>query len=179
MIVNFNAPWDQLTQCIVGRGYAPEFYQDIKDSKVRESLQKISIETEEDYSNIVKVLESLNVSVTRPCVNDQLNIMDFVNSDGRVGFNESKSFTLIPRPPMQPRDSFLVVGNKLIKTLDESNWYNLPGGITSDKAFDAPLVTVIGKHLIVDCREYPWLAEYMQSINPDRIIVPVHIGGHI
>jgi glycine amidinotransferase len=44
--------------------------------------------------------------------------------------------------------------------------------------FDAPLVTVIGKHLIVDCREHAWLAEYLKQTCPDRTVIPVHIGGH-
>jgi len=177
-MINFNAPWDSLSACIVGRSYLPEFYSPIKNSKIRDSLQLIAQETEEDYQGIEKTLTEFGVAVSRPDLDPDITINDFVDNEGKVNYSNSKSFTLIPRPPMQPRDSFLIVGDKLFNTLDESVFYNLPIGTKVPRQFDAPLVTVIGKHLIVDCREYPWLAEYMQSVCPDRTIVPVHIGGH-
>jgi len=177
-MINFNAPWDNLESCIVGQSYPSQFYDSIKNVKIRDSLQKIANETEEDYLGIISILNEFGITVSRPTMDVNSSIIDFVDNNGRVSYNGSKSFTLIPRPPMQPRDSFLIVGNKLVETLDESKWYDLPNSIVSSRKFDAPLITVIGKHLIVDCRENPWLAEYIQSLYPDRTVVPVHIGGH-
>jgi hypothetical protein len=86
--------WDPLKVCVVGRSYPPEFYNWIKKSAVRSLFEKIAIETEEDYQNIIKKLESFGVEVLRPkCLTDAL-------IDGKY----------LP-PPMTPRDYFLSVGN--------------------------------------------------------------------
>ena len=186
--INFNAPWHPLRHVWVGASYAPEFYEPIRNNQIRDCLQKIAQETEEDYLNLVKTLKSFDIQVDRPNIDPMLNIMDYVDEQGQVTYNTSKSFTLIPRPPMQPRDSMLIVGNTMIESNSELSWF---GSLieqldispdqkisTSSIVFDAPEVTVIGKHLIVDCRNQPRLADYMQSICPDRQIVPVMIGGH-
>jgi hypothetical protein len=186
--VNFNAPWHPLRHAWVGASYAPEFYAPIKNSRIRNSLQKIAKETEEDYQNLVKVLTELGVKVSRPTIDPELTIMNYVdNSTGVLNYDKSGSFTLIPRPPMQPRDSVLVVGTKFLATNAEIEWFEPLFGeldldsdqqLKFDLPFDAPLVTVVGQHLIVDCREYPWLGQYCEQQFPDRTIVPVFIGGH-
>jgi hypothetical protein len=175
---NFNAPWHRLHHCVVGKSYAPEFYQDIKDSRIRNCLQKIAHETEEDYKNLATVLQSLGVTVDRPNIDVTASIMDYVDHNtGCIDYTMAKSFTLIPRPPMQPRDSVLIVGDQVLPTLAESQWFGHTV-MPQHREFDAPLVTVIGQHLIVDCREQAWLADYVQQQFPDRTVVPVHIGGH-
>lgn len=186
--IKFNAPWDPLRHVIVGRSYNTDFYEPIKNTRVRDSLQKIAYETEEDYQNLISILETFSVKVQRPAIDPEQTIMNHVNLDGLIDYTKSKSFTLIPRPPMQPRDSILVVGEKFVATNDEISWFNGPIDqlrLTNDQTcarskylFDAPMVTVIGKHLIVDCREHQWLADYIQQCFPDRIVVPVMIGGH-
>ena len=186
--INFNAPWDPLEQAWLGATYSPEFYEPIKNSQIRNSLQKIAQETNEDYNAIEKTLINLGVGVNRPYIDPALTIMDYVNITGQLNYSNSKSFTLIPRPPMQPRDSFLIVGNTLIETNHELSWFkpqlkklgmdyqNICRG--HPQPFDAPLVTVIGQHLIVDCRDHVWLADYMQTLFFDRTVIPVMIGGH-
>jgi hypothetical protein len=186
--INFNAPWDPLQSAWVGASYGAEFYEPIKDHKIRDSLQKIAHETKEDYKGLIATLESFNITVSCPHIDPEINIMNYVNDRGQINYANSNSFTLIPRPPMQPRDSLLVVGSTLIESNNELNWFadnlkalNLdPNKIkrNTGMAFDAPLVTVIGQHLIVDCCEHTWLADYIQELVPDRIVVPVHIGGH-
>jgi hypothetical protein len=186
--INFNAPWHDLKQVWVGASYCAEFYEPIKNHRVRDSLQKIAYETEEDYKNLVKTLTALGVGVQRPTIDSGITIMDHVNTQGQVTYDTSKSFTLIPRPPMQPRDSMLIVGQTMIQSNQELSWFetliaDLDLGhdqlfADASLSFDAPLVTVIGKHLIVDCRDHPWLASHMQRLCPDRIVVPVMIGGH-
>ena len=185
--IKFNAPWDPLQQIWLGRSYAPDFYEPIRNHKIRDSLQKIATETEEDYANLQTVLESLGVKVDRPVLNQNLTIMDHVNDQGQLTYGVSKSFTLIPRPPMQPRDSVLVVGETMLQTNSEFSWFESLDNELGDhrlikmdpnQQFDAPLITVLGKHLIADCRDHVWLSSRMQNLFPDRKIVPVMIGGH-
>jgi hypothetical protein len=186
--INFNAPWDPLKHVWVGSTYTPAFYEPIKNTQIRDSLQTIAAETEEDYQHLVSVLKSFNITVDRPQIDSALTIMDSVDSTGSINYNQSKSLTLIPRPPMQPRDSMLIVGESMLETNSELSWFDnnirslniLEQNLikNTSHAFDAPLVTVIGRHLIVDCREHPWLAEYVSQIYPDRVVVPIYVGGH-
>lgn len=175
--IKFNAPWHRLCHTWVGATYAPEFYEPIKNTRVKESLQKIARETEEDYVNLVSVLAAHDIQVSRPEIDPNLTIMDFINHQGQVGYHESRSFTLIPRPPMQPRDSVLIIGDQLIGTQSETSWF-YPNCERSPQDFDAPMITVIGQHIITDCRDDPWLPDYMRKRFPDRTVVPVLIGGH-
>lgn len=187
-LINFNAPWHPLKHVWVGRSYSTKFYEPIKNSRVRDALQKIASETEEDYLNLASVLQGLDIKVERPGIDPELNIMNYVNDQGQLNYENANSFTLIPRPPMQPRDSMLIVGNTMIESNDELAWAeDLVAGLelgtdqvkrNNGLPFDAPLVTVIGQHLIVDCRDHVWLGDHMQKLCPDRTVVPVMIGGH-
>jgi hypothetical protein len=85
--------WDPLKVCVVGRSYPPEFYSWITIPHVRSLFEKIAIETEEDYQNIIKKLEEFGVEVLRP----DLPANAFV--DGKY-----------LRPPMTPRDYTVMVG---------------------------------------------------------------------
>ena len=58
--------WDRLRVCAVGRAYPPEFYSFIKDVNARSVMEQIATETEEDYQELIKLLESLDVKVIRP-----------------------------------------------------------------------------------------------------------------
>ena len=195
--INYNAPWHQLKHVCVGATYDEHFYEPIKNTKIRESLQTISRETNEDYDNLISVLESFNVKVSRPEINKNLSILDFIDNNGIIDYSASQSFTLIPRPPMQPRDSCLAVGDILLATNKEAMhivnssfkelhsdnfvvpWahngrYYLPG----DCEFDAPLATVIGDTIVLDCRDHNWLYNYFLTAFPNYKIKPVYIGGH-
>jgi hypothetical protein len=185
--IKFNAPWHSLKHVCVGQSYSRKFYEPIKNSKVRESLQKIAVETEEDYTNLIKVLKSFDVKVSRPTIDENLTIVDFIDGSGRINYESAQSFTLIPRPPMQPRDSFLIVGNKILPTNCEFNSFknsifsnDLTDAIDNDMSqqFDAPLATVIGDTIILDCQEHAWLYKYFSAQFNEYKIKPVYIGGH-
>ena len=80
--------WDPLKVCIVGRSYPPEFYSWIENKKVRKLFEKIALETEEDFQNIIAKLKSFGVHVMRPKLpNDKLT-----------------------KPPMYPRDDMVMIG---------------------------------------------------------------------
>jgi hypothetical protein len=85
--------WDPLKTCVVGRSYPPEFYSWITVPHVRSLFEKIAIETEEDYQNIIKKLESFGVSVLRPTVPAN----SFINGKYQP-------------PPMTPRDYTVMIG---------------------------------------------------------------------
>lgn len=85
--------WDPLRVCVVGRSYPPEFYSWIKIPHVRSLFEKIAVETEEDYQNIIKKLKEFGVEVLRPDLPDKT----FVNGK------------FVP-PPMTPRDYTIMIG---------------------------------------------------------------------
>jgi hypothetical protein len=88
--------WDPLKVCVVGRSYPPEFYSWITVPHVRSLFEKIAIETEEDYQNIIKTLEKFGVKVLRPELSHDLPF-----AGGKY----------MP-PPMVPRDYMTMVGDK-------------------------------------------------------------------
>ena len=85
--------WDPLKVCVVGRSYPPEFYSWITVPHVRSLFEKIAIETEEDYQNIIKKLKSFGVNVLRP----DLPSVNYYNGK------------FVP-PPMTPRDYTVMIG---------------------------------------------------------------------
>lgn len=95
--------WDPLKVCVVGRSYPPEFYSWIKVPHVRKLFEKIAIETEQDYEQIIKKLNEFDVKVVRP------------NADYEPG-----SFVL---PPMTPRDHMVMIGNQFYTVLKSWSTY--------------------------------------------------------
>ena len=102
--------WDSLRVCIVGRSYPPEFYSWITVPHVRSLFEKIAIETEEDYQNIIKKLEEFGVEVLRPTLFSEIN--HYLEGDGLKYIV----------PPMTPRDRSVMIGNVFFETLTSPNW---------------------------------------------------------
>ena len=69
--------WDPLKVCLVGRSYPPEFYSRVKNPKVRSVMERIAVETEEDYQKLITLLEKFNVKVLRTDISDDVN--DYIN----------------------------------------------------------------------------------------------------
>jgi hypothetical protein len=97
--------WDPLKVCMVGRSYPPEFYSWIQVPHVRELFEKIAIETEEDYQNIIKKLQEFGVKVLRP----DLPSVNFI--DGKF----------VP-PPMTPRDYTVMIGENFYNNFNPFNF---------------------------------------------------------
>jgi hypothetical protein len=66
MTYSVHQHWDPLRVCAVGRSYPPEFYSFITNSRVRDVLERIATETEEDYQKLISLLKSFNVEIIRP-----------------------------------------------------------------------------------------------------------------
>lgn len=176
---NYNAPWHPLKKVLLGKSYLPSYYEGIANLQIKDTLQRIALETEEDYVGIERILKDCGAEVSRPADHSG-SILDNLDINGKLTYTDTKSFTLIPRPPMQPRDSILIVGNSAIGTNSEYSAFNESIGISevANMTFDAPCVTVIGDHLIVDRRDFPGVDLYIKNRFPDKIVVPVDIGGH-
>lgn len=173
----YNAPWHPLKKVYLGKSYPIEFYNDIKNNQVRDTLSKVAIETEEDYLTINSILTSFNIEVVRPTIKAK-SIMDYVDQNGKINSDIAKSYTLIPRPPMQPRDSQLVVNTTLIGSNLEIKEYNIIEYEQAPFSFDAPYCTIVGKDIIVDRRDQPLLDPYIKNRFPEHRVTYVDIGGH-
>ena len=93
---------------MLGECYSPEFFRDIKNIKVRSALQRIAHETQEDLDGFNSVLKDFGCTVIRPDMDKNDSIMNYTDHDGTL--------SLIPRSPLQPRDSQLVIGETLFYT---------------------------------------------------------------
>ena len=91
--------FDPLKACIVGRSYPPEFYSEIKNVKVRSAMERLAIETEEDYIKLISKLEEFGVEIIRLDMSD--NIDDYKDHNGVMN----------AAPPMCPRDFSAMVGD--------------------------------------------------------------------
>ena len=98
-MISVHQCFDPLKVCIVGRSYPPEFYSNIGNPKVRSAMERVAIETEEDYQKLIAKLEEFGVEVLRLDISD--NVEDYMNYDGVVD---------VP-PPMCPRDFSAQVGD--------------------------------------------------------------------
>ena len=116
--------WDPLKQVVLGNVFKPEFFEDLKDHKLRDLLQKLLYETHEDLDNIQKTLESLGVDVVRLHPNlTQAATLAETTTHG-VGYSsimeyyeEQKSaFNGIPKPALMPRDYLITMGDKILLT---------------------------------------------------------------
>ena len=123
--------WDPLKQVILGNVFEPEFFEDLPNTKVRDSLQKLLYETHEDLNNIQKTLEDLGVDVVRCHPNStQYAYLYELGGEGDSTYtpktigeyienNGGKNMKLhggLPKPCLSPRDFFIVFGNKMLAT---------------------------------------------------------------
>jgi len=102
--------WDPLKQVILGNCFAPEFFEEIGDPKLRDLLQQILYETQEDLDNIQKTLEDLGVEVVRMSSNSTSYLGEVYSNSGN---GEIRGF---PKPCLMPRDDFITLGNRILCT---------------------------------------------------------------
>jgi len=88
----------------VGQCYPPDFFAFINDSRLRSIFERIATETEEDYQQLISVLQKFNVEVIRPQISSNYGMYLYPTDDGRE---------IYKRPPMQPRDDMIVIGKTL------------------------------------------------------------------
>lgn len=98
--------WQPLEEVIVGRAYSPDYFDFIDDAQVRNQLQQILSETEEDLDALSRTIETYGARVRRP---------DLPAKDSFVWHQTSGSGA--PLPPLTPRDWQISLGDKLLRVL--------------------------------------------------------------
>jgi hypothetical protein len=94
------ATFDPLKHCWIGSGFKAEWFHDLdiyKNDRIMDPLKRIAEETEEDYQALDKILKDAGVQTHR-------SFLDM---------NKAGSLKNIFRPPVNPRDHFAVIGEKL------------------------------------------------------------------
>ena len=104
--INSYTSWQPLEEVIVGRAYSPDYFDFIENAQVRNQLQQILFETEEDLTNLQKTIEKFGARVRRP---DLPNRDRFIQS--QIHDNGA------PLPPLTPRDWQITLGDKLLRVL--------------------------------------------------------------
>ena len=97
------ATFDPLKHCWIGSGFKTEWFKrstDLQNNKIMDPLKRIAEETEEDYQALEKILKDAGVQTYR-------SFLDI----GKV-----RSLKNIITPPVNPRDYFAVIGEKLYAT---------------------------------------------------------------
>lgn len=185
MKFNFTLPWGQLKEACVGAVYPEHFFSQVKDKNIRSHLDRILCETIEDLDNIANILKSLGIRVHRPVVPDNVSVTDFVDEDNKITASKANSNNLIPRPPLQVRDSFFICDDTLYQTRTDGPYIQTMIDSFEGKKqnltkcnFDAPLVTVNGDELFVDILEVPNLQDCLKEHFPNKKLHMVSTGGH-
>ena len=87
-----------LKHCWIGSGFKAEWFSELfTDKKILDPLKRIADETEEDYQKLDEILKSAGVKTYR----------SFLDRE------KFKSLHEIYRPPVNPRDHFAVIGEKI------------------------------------------------------------------
>ena len=133
-MINAYTSWQPLEEVIVGRAYTPDYFDFIENAQVRNQLQQILNETEEDLNNLQKTIETYGARVRRPNLMDKHNFQDQqIRSEG------------VPLPPLTPRDWQITLGQKLLRVLP----MNELDDICAEYADQ--VVNPHGKHWSPDC----------------------------
>lgn len=104
--VNSFTSWQPLEEVIVGKAYTPDYFDFIDDAQVKNQLQQILVETNEDLDNLQKTCEQYGAVVQRPDLpNKERFLHNQLNGKG------------VPLPPLTPRDWQITLGNTLLRIL--------------------------------------------------------------
>jgi glycine amidinotransferase/scyllo-inosamine-4-phosphate amidinotransferase 1 len=98
--------WQPLEEVIVGRAYTPDYFDFIDDAQVRNQLQQILAETNEDLDNLQHTCEVYGAKVLRPNLPDKKSFEQWQLKDNGA-----------PLPPLTPRDWQISLGDKLLRVL--------------------------------------------------------------
>lgn len=163
--------WDPLKACIVGRSYPPEFYAFIKNHKVRSVMERIATETEEDYQQLIKLLNQFGVTVLRPEIHEDSEFYLEENPQGIISYRA---------PPMTPRDDSIMLGNDFyLKNAPNEHEpeidYN-PGCYSDVDQFTwLPIMNHVSKHARV-FNQRQRIKTYFNSASVTRVGRDVYVG---
>jgi hypothetical protein len=96
---------------MVGQVWAPDFFDWVKDPQVRETLQQIVAETEQDLQQLIQVLKNLKVTVLRPQQNTNIDYLkENILATGKL-----------PPPLLCPGDHSVMIQNQLYHNFKDCN----------------------------------------------------------
>lgn len=105
-MINSHTSWQPLEEVIVGRAFPPDYFDFIENAQVRNQLQQILAETDEDLQNLQHVIEQYGARVRRPSLQDK-NRFQAQQTEGMP----------VTLPPLTPRDWQISLGQKLLRIL--------------------------------------------------------------
>jgi hypothetical protein len=91
----------KLRTIVLGSFYTPAHFNFIKDVTIRDPLQRVAFEINQDLDCFQQILESYDITVLRPEIMSVKNFKDFFDSTG-----------YFPSPPLQPRNHHAVLGDQ-------------------------------------------------------------------
>jgi hypothetical protein len=108
-MINSYTSWQPLEEVVVGRAYPPDYFDFIDNAQVRNQLQQILAETQEDLDNLQRNIEQYGACVRRPGLIDK-NLFQTQQTTGLP----------VPLPPLTPRDWQITLGQKLLRIIPMS-----------------------------------------------------------
>jgi len=113
--VNSWTHWQPLKEIVLGNVFDENFFEDVEDPKLRDSLQKIIYETKEDLNGIRKTFEDLGVKVIQPdkkwthdgSINPYESFGHFLEHA-----KQDKTLSIL-KPMITPRDAYCTMGDEL------------------------------------------------------------------
>ena len=189
MTYNVYNKWNKLETVMIGSCHPLEFYDGIKEDKIRDPLLRITEETLQELDYFKSVLKDFGCEV-----------LQAPTEYNRIDTWKDHENGAIARSSLQPRDFQLVVGDKcaisyldnmgIIDTLKNYNAKDLLIDPQAMKAimgnpdpnhalWGAPSCTVVGNRIYIDNQEFtPENIKWFKSKFPDFEYVEVSIGGH-
>ena len=190
---------------MIGSCHPLEFYDGIKNDKIRDPLLKITEETLEDLENFKTVLKDFGCNVLQAPTQYQKIASDDIRDYNINNYNQAVNFPAgpdpLPKNSLAPRDCQVVIGNKCViskfnsptnkgihDTLKSYNSKDLiidPLAIDAaignfkQQSWDAPGLTVVGNRIYVDLQElFAFNINWLKDKFPEFEYFEVSIGGH-
>lgn len=108
--VSVYSEFDRLEEVIVGRAYSPSAFDYLEDFELKDMLQKILFETEEDLNQLVKIFTDFGCQVVRPEIPLHLN----KNGEPYKFDLQTIDFNF-PNHPLMPRDTVFTYANTVVE----------------------------------------------------------------
>jgi N-dimethylarginine dimethylaminohydrolase len=115
MHINIHSEFQPLEEVVVGAAHVKDAFYYSDDPDLKNGLETILGETAEDLNVLVKIFEENGVTVKRP---ENLFSLGQKNKANKIDLNLF-DFTF-PNHPLMPRDTVLVIGDKIIQTYTKS-----------------------------------------------------------
>ena len=109
--ISTHSSFQPLKAVLLGQTFDLDYFHWIKDPKIKDPLTKILEETHEDLANMKDTLQKNGIQVVQP---------DPIKANAEEQFTNGEAFHF---PPLQPRDVFLTLGDKLYSNTTQ-NFYD-------------------------------------------------------